>query len=315
MQNKDKQKTVSVVMATYNGAEYIREQLDSIINQTYPIHELIIQDDCSTDSTVAICQEYAARYPFVHVFRNEKNKGFNENFKTVAMRATGDLVAISDQDDIWFPDKIEKQVAAIGNHTMCYSQHLRGNTQEKSRLVDYKNAAERHMFKAVVGHSMLLEGDYARDERTWPGKLAYDIWLTILANYREGIVHLEEPLNWHRTHDGQASEDNSGNAVSIWKPYVYGFKEYRKLQESEGWRYFYTRILQESKGKNVLTARLCQLLLGSSLLSLIKLCFLCHKHRNTVYPSNRTNGIMGHVRCFCFPLIQAYYGADFYRVR
>ena len=52
-------KKVSVVMCTYNGAKYIREQLDSIINQTYPIFEIIIQDDCSTDDTVDIIREYA----------------------------------------------------------------------------------------------------------------------------------------------------------------------------------------------------------------------------------------------------------------
>lgn len=56
-------KTVSVVMTTYNGELFLREQLDSILCQTYPIHELIVQDDCSTDNTVEIIKEYATRHP------------------------------------------------------------------------------------------------------------------------------------------------------------------------------------------------------------------------------------------------------------
>lgn len=59
-------KTVSIIMGTYNGAEYIREQLDSILSQTYPLKEIIIQDDGSTDDTVAICTAYAEKFPIIH---------------------------------------------------------------------------------------------------------------------------------------------------------------------------------------------------------------------------------------------------------
>ena len=58
-------KRVSVVLCTYNGEKYIREQLESIVSQTYPIHELLIQDDCSTDATPLIIEEYKEKYPFI----------------------------------------------------------------------------------------------------------------------------------------------------------------------------------------------------------------------------------------------------------
>lgn len=80
---KDKQqsraggKTVSVVMCTYNGERFLREQLDSILAQTYPLREIIIQDDGSTDATPAICREYEARYPIVRFIQNEHNLGYN----------------------------------------------------------------------------------------------------------------------------------------------------------------------------------------------------------------------------------------------
>ena len=95
----NKNPTVSVVMATYNGEKYIREQIDSILGQSYPVYELVIQDDCSTDSTLAIAEDYARRYPNVKVFENQRNLGFNLNFQIACMRATGDFVAISDQDN------------------------------------------------------------------------------------------------------------------------------------------------------------------------------------------------------------------------
>lgn len=61
--------TVAVVMCTYNGEKYLRQQLDSILAQTYPIQELIVQDDCSTDTTLAILQEYEAKVPFMKSLR------------------------------------------------------------------------------------------------------------------------------------------------------------------------------------------------------------------------------------------------------
>lgn len=112
--------TVAVVMCTYNGEKYLRQQLDSILAQTYPIQELIVQDDCSTDTTLAILQEYEAKVPFMQVIENTHNLGFNLNFKTACMRATTDLIAISDQDDVWMPEKIQKQVQAIGDYNLCF---------------------------------------------------------------------------------------------------------------------------------------------------------------------------------------------------
>lgn len=94
-------KRVSVVLCTYNGEKYIREQLESIVSQTYPIHELLIQDDCSTDATPLIIEEYKEKYPFIRFYRNKNNLGFNRNFWKAFEKVTGDYIAISDQDDIW----------------------------------------------------------------------------------------------------------------------------------------------------------------------------------------------------------------------
>jgi len=98
---------ISIAMATYNGAQYLEAQLQSFVDQTRPPDELIITDDCSTDGTADIVYEFAKTAPFEVVFcRNEKNLGYCGNFNAALMQTTGDLVFLSDQDDVWFPEKI-----------------------------------------------------------------------------------------------------------------------------------------------------------------------------------------------------------------
>lgn len=143
-------------MATYNGAQYLREQIDSILNQTYPVHELIIQDDKSTDNTVAIANEYANRNSVVKVFVNERNMGLNQNFKSAVMRATGDFIALSDQDDIWFKDKLERQVAAIGNCDLLLKDDLL-SILRLCRLCQ-KHRAKIYFYKQTYGLKGWLRG-------------------------------------------------------------------------------------------------------------------------------------------------------------
>ena len=100
---------VSIAMATYNGEKYLQEQLDSFLAQTRLPDELVITDDCSADNTLAIIEKFAASAPFeVRWGRNEENLGYTGNFNKALMKATGDLVFLSDQDDVWFPEKLER---------------------------------------------------------------------------------------------------------------------------------------------------------------------------------------------------------------
>lgn len=93
----------SVIMATYNGEKYITEQLDSIRNQTLPPDEVIICDDCSSDNTRTIINEYISKYKLTgwQLYSNEKNIGFFDNFFKALRLSTGDVIYLSDQDDVW----------------------------------------------------------------------------------------------------------------------------------------------------------------------------------------------------------------------
>lgn len=104
---------VSVVMATYNGEKYIKEQLDSIVSQTRNPDEILIFDDASTDKTKDIIFSYEKQYDNIKVIINSKNKGWKANFAKAITLAEGDLIFLADQDDIWFQNKIQKMAGVV----------------------------------------------------------------------------------------------------------------------------------------------------------------------------------------------------------
>jgi glycosyltransferase involved in cell wall biosynthesis len=98
---------ISVAMTTYNGARYLRDQLDSIFAQTRVPDELIVCDDRSTDATPELLREYSARAPFpMRLVFNEQRLGSTKNFEQAIRLCTGDIIALSDQDDVWYPHKL-----------------------------------------------------------------------------------------------------------------------------------------------------------------------------------------------------------------
>jgi glycosyltransferase involved in cell wall biosynthesis len=108
---------ISIAMATYNGARFIREQLDSLAAQTRLPYELIACDDGSTDSTLAILEDFAAMAPFpVRIYRNPERLGHADNFLKAASLCEGEWIAFCDQDDGWLPQKLEVVADAIRRH-------------------------------------------------------------------------------------------------------------------------------------------------------------------------------------------------------
>lgn len=101
---------ISVAMTTYNGEAYVREQLESIINQTVRADEIIIFDDCSTDSTVEIIKDIIKnnKVSNIKLFENRSNCGYTRNFYNAISKTQGDYIFLADQDDRWHPRKIER---------------------------------------------------------------------------------------------------------------------------------------------------------------------------------------------------------------
>jgi glycosyltransferase involved in cell wall biosynthesis len=103
---------ISIAMATYNGAKHIEAQLQSFITQEHLPDELVVSDDDSTDGTVALVEAFAKYAPFpVIIVRNRKNLGYAGNFNVALEKTMGDIVFLSDQDDVWYPNKIAHMLA------------------------------------------------------------------------------------------------------------------------------------------------------------------------------------------------------------
>lgn len=107
---------IDILLATYNGEKYLKEQLDSILNQTYKNINLIISDDASKDGTREILKGYEEKDKRIKVFYQEKNSGYVKNFEFLLKQVESDVFMLSDQDDVWLPQKVEKTYEALKNN-------------------------------------------------------------------------------------------------------------------------------------------------------------------------------------------------------
>ena len=103
---------ISVCLATYNGEKYIKEQLDSILPQLSANDEIIISDDNSTDDTINIIRSLNDERIKIYV---NKTKGIVKNFENALNNASGDIIFLSDQDDVWKNDKVKKILSAFSS--------------------------------------------------------------------------------------------------------------------------------------------------------------------------------------------------------
>ncbi len=219
-------RTVSVVMCTYNGAKYLREQLDSIVRQTYPVLELIIQDDGSTDGTKDILDEYEANYPYISVYYNNPPKGVNGNFMSCIRRAKGDYVAISDQDDIWERDKLAVQMEQIGDRMLSsgFSKPFAAEAEGGVKIYfdDRKPnlTAERFIYVgSLPGHTQLIRKDFLSkipNVDYWLQHFLYDHLFQVVAACYGSISFCDKVLVNQRRHLSSATHTKPLNyGVSV----------------------------------------------------------------------------------------------------
>jgi glycosyltransferase involved in cell wall biosynthesis len=202
---------VSIAMCTYNGAVHIKEQLDSLINQTYPHLEIVIVDDGSTDNTVQIIHEYAQKDYRIKLYQNEKNLGYNKNFEKAVQLTTGAYIAISDQDDIWALHKIAAMlescpVTAPAENIFIYSisREFSGNTPqtgEENKPIRYYEGAvpEKLVFDSPIhGHACMFHRTLLAKALPFPEQVFYDWWLSMIASATGKVICVKETLTYHR---------------------------------------------------------------------------------------------------------------------
>lgn len=205
-------KLVSVAMCTYNGARFLKQQLDSILAQSYRHIELVIFDDCSTDETWAILEEYAGKDGRVRLFQNEINLGFVKNFENAIAECRADLIALADQDDVWFEQKIEHLVRGIGDNLLVYSRvsliDAEGNVLGEEfpgagiNCLEGDCALSLVLGNCVTGHACLLRRELFDKAREYLSSMRYhDQWLAIVAAAEGRLKADRAVLSYYRRHD------------------------------------------------------------------------------------------------------------------
>jgi glycosyltransferase involved in cell wall biosynthesis len=232
---------ISIAMATYNGEAYIREQLDSLANQTLLPKELIVCDDGSADQTLEIVEQWSktvAPFP-VYIFRNEKRLGFADNFLQAASRCTSDLIAFCDQDDVWLSEKLQYCQAMFTNDpALMLLSHNAWVTDEKlSRLkllssrktCIYPRGDFQPLANPLMGFTQVFRKELVQDipwnarpkadeyvQSKTPGCLMpHDCWIAIVASSLGKVMVSDKVLASYRQHGKNAVGLEQQNSVKI----------------------------------------------------------------------------------------------------
>lgn len=311
-------KTISVVMCTYNGAKYVREQLDSIVRQTYPIHELIIQDDGSTDGTVAILAEYAGRYPFIRYQVNQHQLGINRNFFSAMAQATGEFIAPSDQDDIWVDTKLETQIHSIGSALLSAGQTkpftddaLQTPIHWDSRRPNY--SLERMIYLGcLAGHTFLLRRELLElipHLELWIDQWTWDKLLSMVAAAYEQIQFCDCILVHQRRHPAAATyikpENYAVSPTNIWhylRRTLHNYHTLRPFMEdyfSRIYAFLYDiQVDTPSKSRAMRLAWLQSSATHSFLLRKVRMSFYCVQYQKRLFHSQAGDGCKENlIRC------------------
>ncbi len=213
--------TTSVAMATYNGARFIEEQLDSIARQSHPVDEVVIADDCSSDETLAIVERSAARLGLaVRILTGSQRLGVVANFERALLACRGDLVFLCDQDDIWYQHKVDRIVSefvmqpdtlavftdavVVDKNRKPLSDSLlslsRLNSEERVRIRGGDAFSVLMTRNVATGATMAVRSTLIPIALPTPSGWFHDEWLAITASTMGRVSLLDEPTIEYRQH-------------------------------------------------------------------------------------------------------------------
>lgn len=212
---------VSVCMATYNGARYLRPQLESVLAQLEPGDEVVIVDDASSDDTLAVIASIDS--PMITVHRNPVNLGYVRSFERAMTLAVGDVLLLCDQDDVWTEGRVDALCEATSARGIAASNLmlLDSETALKSPLSgrpwllreDDSNRRIRNELRILLGDApyfgcaMAVRRDALPLVLPFPDYLieSHDLWIATAANAARQMIHVERPSVLRRVHEDNAS--------------------------------------------------------------------------------------------------------------
>ncbi|HET9480071.1 MAG TPA: glycosyltransferase family 2 protein [Pyrinomonadaceae bacterium] len=217
---------ISVAMCTYNGAELLPAQLSSIAEQTRPPDEIIICDDASTDRTRALLESFARTSPIpVSLSFAHQNAGSLKNFERAIGLCTGDVIALSDQDDVWRSDKLQRieetfrlspTTGLVFSDADIVDKNLKPLGQRIWNEVGFDTHKQKLMRSrrsldvlitgwTVTGATMAFRSEYVKLALPIPANIAmiHDGWIALTIAAVADVAFIEEPLIKYRQHERQ----------------------------------------------------------------------------------------------------------------
>ncbi len=218
---------VSVALGTHNGAAFLRAQLESILLQSHPVDEIVLSDDASSDGTVELAERVVAERrstdaptPSIVVHRNAVALGVTANFEQALRAASGDLIALCDQDDVWHVDRVARAIdefarrpgldlvaaearlvddegAPLGRSLL---ETLGVDEAVRSRLASDAAFGELLKRNVLTGATMMVTRSLVERASPFPASWVHDEWLAIVASVGGGIAVVPEPVIDYRQH-------------------------------------------------------------------------------------------------------------------
>lgn len=262
---------ISVALCTYNGEKYLREQLESIFQQTLPVHEIILCDDGSKDRTLDIAKEFIGRKSIdFQIFSNEKNLGSTKNFEACALKCTGDIIFFADQDDRWLPNKVNRTLEMFDMHpewqaVFSNAEIIDSNGKQKGKTsfesIEFTEKAQEN-WRAGKAFDILLRGYVVTGatlavrskviDKLFPTpdlfpELIHDGWAAMYLAAFNQIGFTNECLIEYREHESQQVGFRPNlNNVSIWNRLTRGTeakleKVLPKLQKAKALNEYFSK--------------------------------------------------------------------------
>lgn len=199
---------ISVAIASYNGELYIKEQIQSILYQTLPVSEIIIVDDCSSDSTTKVIRNMLKLDDRIKLVVNNKNQGHIKSFERALSLCSGSYIFLSDQDDIWLPGKVKTCIDYLDKYNLSAVYH---DAQfVNSSLTQFLGSKFYHMKRINIPQSRFCMGSCLAFRRhildlalPFPPYISgHDNWIDfcIKSLYRDKYAYIDNQLILYRRH-------------------------------------------------------------------------------------------------------------------
>ena len=245
---------ISIAMATYNGEQYVQEQLQSFAEQSILPNEVVISDDKSSDITLEIINQFIEKAPFeIVLIQNDQNLGYTGNFNSALMNTTGDVVFLSDQDDVWYPNKIEHMLNVMKNHpdNLVYMNDalLTDSNLNSKNLTKYGQIKSAGLGDEtfVMGCCCMVRKELLSYCLPIPNKLkGHDDWIVGIAEGLSKKYIDKTVLQFYRRHESNESAFIANRVTRVTRKDIW-LGHYKNLFFSNKNRFESADILMEQK--------------------------------------------------------------------